>query len=92
MTMRRRSTEELKGILGRQVSMMAASGMRVESLSDFQAILVKGRRPHHLLHLIFTLMTSGLWAIVWLVLCIRGGEKRQVVWVDEFGNIVIREM
>lgn len=91
MTTERKSTDERKDIIGRQVSMMAAQGMRVESQSDFQAILVKGKRVNHVLHLILTIITFGIWGIVWLALHLLGGETRQIVSVDEFGNIVSSE-
>ena len=56
-------------------------GYRVESRSDRQAVVVKGRRPNHLLHLILTLITLGAWAIVWICIAIFGGEKRKTITV-----------
>ena len=66
---------------------MLPRGMRVESQGDYQAVLIKGRRVNHILHLILTLVTAGLWAVVWIILVIVGGEKRHIVRVDEFGNV-----
>ena len=91
MTTERKSTDERKDMIGRQVSMMAAQGMRVESQSDFQAILVKGKRVNHVLHLILTIITFGIWGIVWLALHVLGGETRHIVTVDEFGNVISSE-
>ena len=91
MTTERKSTDERKDIIGRQVSMMAAQGMRVESQSDFQVILLKGKPVNHILHLILTIITFGLWGIVWIALSFLGGEKRQIVSVDEFGNVISSE-
>jgi hypothetical protein len=65
-------------------------GWRVESQSQFGATLVHGRRVNHVLHLILSLVTVGLWVPVWIVLAIVGGEKRQSVFVDEFGHITNR--
>jgi hypothetical protein len=48
--------------------------------------MVRGHRPNHVLHLILTLITLGIWAIVWILVTILGGEKRAVVSVDEYGN------
>ena len=67
---------------------MVRDGYRVESQTDYQAILVRGRRPNHLLHLILSIVTLGLWAIfVWLPVAVFGGEKRRVVTVDAYGNV-----
>ena len=48
--------------------------------------MVRGHRPNHVLHLILTLITLGVWAIVWILVAILGGEKRKVISVDEYGN------
>ncbi len=63
------------------------SGWSVESRSDFQAVLRRGRPVNHILHLILTFLTVGLWAIVWLLLVLTGGETREVVTVDAAGNV-----
>jgi Na+-transporting NADH:ubiquinone oxidoreductase subunit NqrC len=61
-------------------------GWRVESRSDYQAVFSKGKRPNHILHLILTLVTVGLWGIVWIFLALTSHEKRQTVSVDEYGQ------
>ncbi len=66
-------------------------GYRVESQTDFQAVLVRGRRVNHILHLLLSIFTCGLWIIVWLALGLFGGEKRDVVRVDEQGGIYMRQ-
>jgi hypothetical protein len=79
--------EQRKAALADRVQYFVGSGYRVESQTDFQAILVRGRRPNHLLHLILSVITVGLWALfVWLPLAIFGGEKRKVITVDEYGR------
>ena len=42
-------------------------------------MLVKGHRVNHTLHLLLCIPTIGLWAIVWIILSITGGEKRKVL-------------
>jgi len=51
------------------------------------ALLVQGRRPNHLLHLILTVLTLGLWLFVWIGLAVFGGEKRMVLVVEENGEV-----
>ena len=72
--------------LALEISRLAAQGYRVESQSDIQATLVRGRRVNHILHLLLTLVTLGIWLLVWISLAIFGGEKRIILVVDEFGN------
>ena len=57
-------------------------GWRVESRTETQAVIVKGRRPNHILHLILTILTFGIWAIVWLMVAAFGGEKRKTLSQD----------
>ena len=47
------------------MSIAAAKGYRIESRSDYQATIVKGHRPNHILHLILSIITLGnSWLIV----------------------------
>jgi hypothetical protein len=62
-------------------------GWHVESQTDYQVVLVSGHRPNHILHLLLSLITLGLWLPVWLLLTIFGGEKRRVITVDERGQV-----
>ena len=48
--------------------------------------MVRGNKVNHVLHLILTLVTVGLWVIIWLVLALSGGEKREIVKIDEWGT------
>ena len=34
-----------------------------------------------------TLFTFGFWGLVWLAIELIGGEKRESVTIDEFGNV-----
>lgn len=82
-----RSDLERKAILAQQVQSAAARGRRVESQSDFQAILVEGKPINHTLHAILTIFTCLVWGIVWAVIAATGGESREMIVVDEFGNV-----
>lgn len=83
----RRTAVERKAILAQQLQGAAARGLRIESQSDFQAILVKGQPVNNTLHAILTVFTCLLWGIVWAVIAATGGEKREMIVVDEFGNV-----
>ena len=86
MATERKSSDERQSLLSRQVASLLSQGRRVESQSDYQAVLVQGHRPNHVLHLILTFITLGIWGLVWLALVFLGGEKRELVQVDEWGN------
>jgi hypothetical protein len=75
---RREAADERKEALGRAVRRQVSLGARVESQGDYQAILVTGHRPNHLLHLV----TLGFW----------GAEHRTSVSVDESGNTNIQKL
>ncbi|MGH2802397.1 MAG: hypothetical protein ACRDL4_05025 [Thermoleophilaceae bacterium] len=85
ITTTKKSSEERKALLARAVSNQVREGWRVESQMDYQAVLVKGSRPNHILHLILTLVTLGVWGIVWIAVALLGGEKRSVIEIDEYG-------
>lgn len=85
-----KTAEERKALLAQTVSGQITQGSRVESQSDFQAVLVNGAPVNHTLHLILSIVTCGLWIFVWGGLAIWGGEKRSIVQVDEYGNANIQ--
>lgn len=83
---------ERKALLANTLQGQVANGARIESQSDFQAVVVRGHRVNHLLHFLIGFITFFLWWIVWLVLAITGGEKRQMVSVDQFGNVFVQKV
>jgi hypothetical protein len=80
------SAEERRQQIDAAVNEFAGNGWRIESRSDFQVVFVKGKRPNHILHLLLTLVTVGLWAIVWIILAVVKHEQRRIVTVDEYGQ------
>ncbi len=88
----KKTPDERKELLARLITSRVSLGRRVESQSDFQAVLVVGKPVNHILHLILTLCTIGFWAIVWLALVIFGGEKREVARVDEWGSTSVSRL
>jgi hypothetical protein len=84
----RPAPEERRATLDRSLQFHGAKGWRIETRSEFQATIAKGKELNHVLHLILTLVTVGLWGIVWIALAIFGGQKRRMISVDEYGNLV----
>lgn len=75
--------------LTESISGSVRNGWRVEAQGEDYAVIVYGNRPNHILHLILTLVTAGLWGIVWICVAIGSGEKRMTIRVDEYGNIAM---
>lgn len=61
------------------VAWWVSTGWRIESQTPIQAVMVRGRRPNHVLHLLLTIVTMGLWLPVWLVLALTSKEQRAVL-------------
>ena len=83
----RRSADERQAMLAQQLQQAAARRLRVESQTEFQAVLIEGKPVNHILHAILTVFTCLMWGVVWAVIAATGGEKRHQLIVDEFGNV-----
>jgi hypothetical protein len=88
----RKTDEQRKRVLADSIQREVVQGGRVESQSEFQAVIVYGHRPNHTLHAIVTLFTCGLWGIVWIVIALTGGEKRKMITVDDYGNPLVQQL
>lgn len=79
------SDEQRRKILEEQIVMHQAGGKRLESQIGFQAVLVTEKKPNHLIHLILTFLTGGLWALIWIYLVLTSKDLREILQVDEYG-------
>lgn len=86
------SADQRKRMLAEAIQRQVVQGGRVESQSDFQAVVVSGQRPNHTLHAILTLFTCGFWGIVWIVIAFTGGERRTMITVDDYGNLLVQQL
>ena len=86
-TREKKTPDERKEALAEAVQSAFARGYRVESQTNYQAIVVSGKPVNHILHLLLSLFTVGIWVLVWIGLAISGGEKRELISVDEYGNV-----
>lgn len=67
--------------LDHKVRAAVSRGWHVESQSEYQAVLVKGKRPNHILHLLLSIFTLGLWIPVWVFLAVVKHERHEVISV-----------
>ena len=88
----KKTAEERKALLAQAIQSQVVAGGRIESQSDFQAVVIKGHKVNHVLHFIIGFFTLFLWWIVWAVIAITGGEKRELVSVDEYGNVLVQRI
>jgi hypothetical protein len=79
--------QALADAIGRQ----ARDGWHVESQSDLQATLVKGKPTNHVLHVILCIVTFGLWIPVWILTVIFAGEKHELLTVQPDGSVQKRK-
>jgi hypothetical protein len=87
-TVNKWTAEQRKQALAQAVAGEVRSGWKVQSQSDYQGVMIQeGKNVNHILHLILTILTAGLWAIVWIILVLtRKKEKLEVINVDEYGH------
>jgi hypothetical protein len=62
-------------------------GWRLEHRTENQAQLVKGKHTSHLLHLVLSLITLGIWIPIWILVSLLGGQKQKFLSVDEYGTV-----
>lgn len=63
---------------------------RIESSSPTQAVLFLGGGvsvPAHVVCALLTVLTCGLFGIIWLIAAATSPERRAYVAVDSFGNV-----
>jgi hypothetical protein len=85
--------DQRRAMLAQQIaSMVASRGARIESQSDFQAVLATGQPVNHILHAILFVFLCGIWLIPWVIITITGGVKRTLVTVDEYGNVNVQSV
>jgi hypothetical protein len=84
--------DDRKRALSQRVRSMVTAGGRIESQSDFEAVIATGKDVNHTLHAILTVATCLLWGLPWAVVAATGGVKRQLVTVDEFGDVLVQRI
>lgn len=84
-----RSDTERKSILDKQIIFYASLGWRLDTQTDFAAVFSSGKRLNHILHLILSLVTFGIWIIFWIVMGLTNKIVITTVSVDLYGNTSI---
>lgn len=83
------------GILTREINARLMRGWELVNRDDSNASAILGRpgkSVNHILHLILSLLTFGVWLFVWVLLAIfQTREKRMSIWIDPHGKCVERK-
>lgn len=62
-------------------------GWAVESRTPSMAVLRAGQRPNHVLHLILTLISCGVWGLAWIFIALTSRERRLSLVQNADGTI-----
>ncbi len=81
-----KTSDERKALLAVNIQEKVMAGWRVESQSDFQAVLVLRRPVNRVGHLVVTIITMGLWLIPWILIELARGDTRMLLVVDRLGE------
>jgi hypothetical protein len=82
------SDAERREALDQRVAWWVSRGWSVQSRTDTQAVLATGHRPNHLLHLILSVLTLGLWLLVWIFVALGAKEQLATVSVAADGRAI----
>lgn len=66
---------------------LARSGGRVTGRSERGVEVTVPNKLNHVLHAVLSIFTFGAWLIVWALLALLGSPSRELVTVDEYGNV-----
>ena len=80
---------ERRHLLSQQLAEMEEQGKRIAFQGDYQAIVSDGTPVNHVLHLMLSFFTVGLWAIIWMVDISFHKETKEFVKVDMEGNVTV---
>jgi hypothetical protein len=86
------SMEQRRFALANAITREVALGARVETQTDVSAVLVRGSKCNHTLHLILTIFTCGIWSIGWAIIAAVQKEHRSTLIVNEFGQVQIQRL
>jgi hypothetical protein len=82
--------DERFAILQREIMEAVGKGWTVEGQwPPDRAILSKPASVNHVAHAILSLLTCGLWLIVWLLLALNSEPERRMLYVDQFGEVQV---
>ena len=80
-------TADARAALDRAVATELAGGAELVSQAGTNAVLTKGKKVNHILHLILSVLTAGIWLIVWAILVATNKPQRILLTVNDQGQV-----
>ena len=80
-------TVDARAALDRAVANELAGGAELVSQTSTNAVLTKGKKVNHILHLLLSVITAGIWLIVWAILVATNKPQRIVLSVTDQGVV-----
>jgi hypothetical protein len=68
---------------------LVMTGWRIVAATENVLRAERGRDLNHILHIILSILSGGLWVVVWVALSISGGKNQITVRRGEADNQVI---
>lgn len=73
--------------LNQAIAAELGQGGELESSTGQTAVILRGKKVNHVLHAILSLLTAGLWLIVWVVLVATNKRQRIILSADASGTV-----
>ncbi len=83
---------EQRRLLTQHLAGMEDEGKRVAFRGDYQAIVADGTPVNHVLHLMLSFFTVGLWVVIWMIDISFHKETKEFVKVDIDGNVTVSKL
>lgn len=83
---------ERRQLLAQNLATMEERGKRVVFRGDYQAVVADGTPVNHVLHLMLSFFTVGLWVVIWLIDIAFHKESKEFVRVDNDGNVCVLKL
>ncbi|TLF57017.1 DUF4234 domain-containing protein [Nocardia cyriacigeorgica] len=87
MPMHTVSLEHRQQLLMMAVSAQAGQGAKVMSMTQTSAVLLQVDQTNHILHILLSVVTCGLWLIVYVIQMNTAKIRRYQIYVDEYGMV-----
>jgi hypothetical protein len=84
----RKTEAERAAIMQQRLRELAFYGYTISAVDGPRAAVWRGAPVNHILHLLLSVFTCGLWLPVWLLIMMFGGTKQQHIYIDEYGNLI----
>ena len=75
-------------LLDTEIARSVAAGGVLQSNTGGVAVISYGWHPNHVLHLLLSVVTWGLWLPVWLALALISKPSRVMLTFDEYGGVI----